>query len=48
MSVGEDNVHWVSIVNSIMIVFVLAAIIAQIMNKALKRDITQYELMKQK
>jgi hypothetical protein len=48
MTVGEDKIHWISIINSILIVACLAAIIAQIMSKALKRDITQYELMKQK
>lgn len=40
--------HWLSITNSIMIVLCLAGLIAQIMSKALKRDITQFEIMKQK
>ena len=48
MQTGEDNVHWISIINSFMIVLCLAGLIAHIMSKALKRDITQYELMRQK
>jgi phosphate/sulfate permease len=48
LQMGDDNVHWISIINSILIVLCLAGLIAHIMSKALKRDITQYEAMRQK
>jgi len=43
-----DNgiIHWMYIINSFLIVLCLAALIAHLMRKALKRDITAYELMK--
>jgi len=41
-------VHWLSILNSFMIVLCLAGLIAHIMSKALRRDISQNELVKLK
>lgn len=40
--------HWLSILNSFMIVLCLAGLIAHIMSKALRRDISQNELVKLK
>ncbi len=37
-----DKVHWLSIVNSILIVFFLAFMVAIILVRALNRDISKY------
>ena len=37
-----DKVHWFSIINSILIVFFLAVIVAMILIRSLHRDISQY------
>jgi len=44
----DTKVHWINIINSFLIVLTLAGLIAHLMRKALKRDITAYEMMKQK
>ncbi len=41
-----DKVHWFSIVNSILIVFFLAFMVAMILLRSLNRDITKYIISK--
>lgn len=48
LQIGDSLVHWTGIMQSILIVFLLAMIIAHFMRKALKRDIIAYEQQKQK
>jgi transmembrane 9 superfamily protein 2/4 len=39
---SDDNIHWFSIVNSLMIVLFLSGMVAMIMVRTLRRDISQY------
>ena len=39
---GDVQIHWFSIVNSIVVVFFLAGILAMIIVRTLRRDIAQY------
>ena len=45
---GEENVHWISILNSIMIALFLSGIIAHILRRTLKRDLKTYNEVKKK
>lgn len=38
----DDQIHWFSIVNSVMIVLFLSGMVAMIMMRTLHRDITKY------
>jgi predicted permease len=40
-----DEIRWDSIINSFLIIFILAFLIGNILSKALKRDLTQYEVI---
>ena len=48
LSMEDDLIHWVYIINSILIIVIFATLIAQNMNRVLKRDLTQYELFKKR
>lgn len=39
----ENNVHWLSIMNSFMVIIFLTGIIAHIVRKALRNDIKNYD-----
>eukprot|EP00657_Telonema_sp_P-1_P009601 TRINITY_DN3837_c0_g1_i1.p1 TRINITY_DN3837_c0_g1~~TRINITY_DN3837_c0_g1_i1.p1 ORF type:complete len:634 (-),score=192.44 TRINITY_DN3837_c0_g1_i1:112-2013(-) len=47
MYMGEDQVHWFSIVNSLLVVVFLSGMVAMIMFRALKHDISTYNDMDQ-
>ena len=38
----DDDVHWFSIVNAVLIVFFLSALVAMVLIRSLRRDIAQY------
>jgi len=38
----DDQIHWFSIINSLMIVLFLTGMVAMIMMRTLRRDISQY------
>lgn len=38
----DDQIHWFSIINSVMIVLFLSGMVAMIMFRVLRRDITKY------
>ena len=38
----DDQIHWFSIINSLMIVLFLTGMVAMIMMRTLRRDIFQY------
>lgn len=38
----DDQIHWFSIINSVMIVLFLTGMVAMIMMRVLRRDINQY------
>lgn len=38
----DDQIHWFSIINSVMIVLFLTGMVAVIMLRVLRRDITNY------
>ena len=42
LSMADDQIHWFSIVNSLMIVLFLSGMVAMIMMRTLHRDISQY------
>ena len=42
LQMSDDNIHWFSIVNSLMIVLFLSGMVAMIMVRTLRRDISQY------
>lgn len=42
----EDMIHWFSIINSILIIFIFSAIIALIFCRVLKRDIDTFNSVK--
>merc|ERR1719487_1785378 len=42
MEVGAREIHWFSIVNSLMIVFFLSGMVAMILLRTLHRDISKY------
>ena len=42
LEMGDVQIHWFSIVNSIVVVFFLAGILAMIIVRTLRRDIAQY------
>jgi hypothetical protein len=42
LQMNDDNIHWFSIVNSLMIVLFLSGMVAMIMVRTLRRDISQY------
>ena len=42
LSMADDQIHWFSIVNSLMIVLFLSGMVAMIMLRTLHRDISQY------
>ena len=39
---GDDQIHWVSIINSLAIVLLLTGIVAMIMIRILRRDFSKY------
>jgi len=42
LAMGDDNIHWFSIINSMMIVLFLTGMVAMIMMRTLHRDIRRY------
>ena len=45
---GDDQVHWFSILNSLVIVFLLSGIVAMIMVRTLRRDLAEYNSIEEK
>merc|ERR1719230_1703128 len=45
---GDDQVHWFSILNSLVIVFLLSGIVAMIMVRTLRRDLAEYNSAEEK
>merc|ERR1719217_1842126 len=45
---GDDQVHWFSILNSLVIVFLLSGIVAMIMVRTLRRDLAEYNSVEEK
>mmetsp|Transcript_11705 Transcript_11705/g.31517 ORF Transcript_11705/g.31517 Transcript_11705/m.31517 type:complete len:656 (-) Transcript_11705:1688-3655(-) len=43
LNIRDDDIHWFSIINSIVIVFFLTGIVALILVRILRRDIAQYQ-----
>ena len=39
---GDDQIHWFSIINSLAIVLLLTGIVAMIMMRTLRRDFNRY------
>ena len=42
MQMADDQIHWFSIVNSVMILLFLTGLVAMIMIRTLRRDISLY------
>ena len=42
LAMGTDSIHWFSIINSLMIVLFLSGMVAMILVRTLRRDISQY------
>jgi len=45
---GDDQVHWFSILNSLVIVLLLSGIVAMIMVRTLRRDLAEYNSIEEK
>ena len=45
---GDDQIHWFSILNSLVIVFLLSGIVAMIMVRTLRRDLAEYNSAEEK
>merc|ERR1719424_1446555 len=45
---GDDQVHWFSILNSLVIVLLLSGIVAMIMVRTLRRDLAEYNSVEEK
>ena len=45
---GDDQVHWFSILNSLVIVLLLSGIVAMIMIRTLRRDLAEYNSIEEK
>ena len=45
---GDDQVHWFSILNSLVIVLLLSGIVAMIMVRTLRRDLAEYNSAEEK
>ena len=45
---GDDQIHWFSIINSLAIVLLLTGIVAMIMMRTLRRDLNRYNSVEEK